>query len=68
MVLVCGVSSFSLLFGNLYVYFAFGGEPIIEENTRFVLFAILTGAAVAGTLCLILLRKPPEVADLNVQG
>uniref|UniRef100_A0A2C9KYX4 UNC93-like protein MFSD11 n=1 Tax=Biomphalaria glabrata TaxID=6526 RepID=A0A2C9KYX4_BIOGL len=52
----------SLLFGNLYSYFVFQGKTEITDSERFKLFAALSAAGLAGSLCLLLLRRP-RMAD-----
>ena len=55
---------FSLLFGNIYVYFEFQGEVVIQAHTRTTVFLVLSSVCGAGTLLLIFLRsKVPVLAD-----
>ncbi|BFZ02855.1 hypothetical protein BsWGS_05894 [Bradybaena similaris] len=51
------LSQCSLLFGNLYSYFVFQGKQIITESERSKLFYVLSAAGLAGSLCLLALRK-----------
>ena len=55
---------FSLLFGNLIVYYLFADETIITAESRTVLFAILTAAGVTGVLLMIFFCQLP-VAEAN---
>ncbi|KAL5019175.1 hypothetical protein ScPMuIL_004897 [Solemya velum] len=62
----------SLLFGNMYSHFTLTGNQITSDE-RTKLFAVLTGAAVLGNLCFLLLRKPgspdsDSVVNLNSSG
>lgn len=55
----------SLVFGNIVVYFLFAGETFITAESRTVLFIILTAAAVAGCLLMILFcQRPTSEADV----
>ena len=42
------------------MHFEFEGVEHIKKHTRFVVYAVLTGVGVAGTLLIIAMRKPPE--------
>lgn len=48
----------SLLIGNLYSYFIFQGKTDITDSERTKLFIALSAAGLAGSLSLLLLRKP----------
>ncbi|CAH1793783.1 unnamed protein product [Owenia fusiformis] len=50
----------SLLFGNLYVYFAFKGKEEVDANTRTTLFIVLSSACLVGILMLFVLRRLPS--------
>ena len=50
----------SLLIGNLIEFFMLRGRGDFDSNTRFELFAIFTGLAVAGTLLVLTLLKVEE--------
>lgn len=56
----------SLLFGNLFVHFEFSG-PTIDKHTRLIVYAVLTGTGVLGTLLMIAMRKPMSDRDSNIQ-
>lgn len=47
----------SLLFGNMYSYFVLKGSSDITAEERTKLYTALSGAAAAGILCMLLLRK-----------
>uniref|UniRef100_A0A4W3JMP2 UNC93-like protein MFSD11 n=1 Tax=Callorhinchus milii TaxID=7868 RepID=A0A4W3JMP2_CALMI len=49
---------FSLLFGNLYIYFAWKGEKHISDHDRRTVFIALTVISLVGSLLLFLIRKP----------
>ncbi|XP_067914225.1 UNC93-like protein MFSD11 [Heterodontus francisci] len=49
---------FSLLFGNLYIYFAWKGEKHISDHNRRTVYTALTVISVVGSVLFILLRKP----------
>ena len=63
---------YSLLFGNLYVFFALRGVSIITDVERTQLFIILTAVCAIGTILLCFLRTiktPYEVlGDLQVDN
>jgi len=50
----------SLLFGNMFVYFFFGGHVNVSDHGREVLYTVLLVACGIGTLALVLLRKAPS--------
>ncbi|KAL0116578.1 hypothetical protein PUN28_009905 [Cardiocondyla obscurior] len=50
--------------GNLFVFFIFT-SPTIEDNQRTIVFSVLTGLAVIGTVVLLLLRKTPQKLSLG---
>ncbi|GFO25557.1 unc93-like protein mfsd11 [Plakobranchus ocellatus] len=56
----------SLLFGNMYSYFVFKGEDVIEPEARTKLFIVLSAAGLAGSLCLLFLRKPRSIDPDNL--
>ena len=63
------VLHFSLLFGNLFVYFEFRGEVIVQPDMRTTVFMVLGVTCLLGVLALLPLRKPPPSTDsLNLQG
>ncbi|CAI9610632.1 unnamed protein product, partial [Staurois parvus] len=49
---------FSMLFGNLYIYFAWKGEANISERDRRTLFIALTVISLVGTVLFFLIRTP----------
>lgn len=55
---------FSLLFGNIYSYFVLKGSANITSGERTKLYTALSGAAVAGTLCFLILRNK-RTSDVN---
>jgi len=58
------VVSFSLLFGNLIVYYLFADETIITAESRTMLFGILTVAGVTGVLLMVFFcQRPAAEAD-----
>ncbi|XP_052821047.1 UNC93-like protein MFSD11 [Mya arenaria] len=64
---------FSLLFGNAYSYFVLKGQENISNDERTKLFIGLTGAALLGSLMLLLLRKrqssdSDNLVNLNSSG
>ncbi|CAG2199109.1 UNC93-like protein MFSD11 [Mytilus edulis] len=54
----------SLLFGNIYSYFVLKGSANITSGERTKLYTALSGAAVAGTLCFLVLRNK-RTSDVN---
>jgi len=56
---------YSLLFGNLFVYFKFKGVTVITADMRTTLFIVLTTLGVIGTLLMVGLRKPPASTTTN---
>lgn len=46
----------SMLFGNIFVYFQFRGETEISSSSRLVVYGVLTGMGITGTLLLFLLK------------
>ncbi|CAG5127832.1 unnamed protein product [Candidula unifasciata] len=57
------LSQCSLLFGNLYCYFVFKGQSTITDTERTNLFLALSAAGLAGSLCLLALRRPRIVSS-----
>jgi len=49
----------SLLFGNLIVYYQFADEMHITDDSRTVLFIVLTAACVIGVLLMIFFCQRP---------
>ncbi len=63
------VFRFSLLFGNMYIYFEFKGEVIITSQTRTTVFLVLSAVCAGGTLLLLILRSNlPVVSDDTVES
>lgn len=60
------IINFSLLFGNLYTYFAFGGEANINKHTRITLFTVLTSLGAAGVIAMLILRSGVQSVDGSV--
>ena len=54
-----------MLFGNMYSYFVFKGKSDITDEGRTKLFTALSAAGLAGSLCLLFLRKPRSTASDN---
>ncbi|XP_022070122.2 UNC93-like protein MFSD11 [Acanthochromis polyacanthus] len=52
-----GLLQCSMLFGNLYIYFAWNGHTEISDGSRRTLFLALLVASVLGTLSFLVLRK-----------
>ncbi|XP_078257171.1 UNC93-like protein MFSD11 [Rhinoraja longicauda] len=49
---------FSLLFGNLYIYFAWKGEKHISDYDRRTVYTALAVISLVGSVLFILIRKP----------
>jgi len=56
---------FSLLFGNLIVYYLFADETFISAESRTVLFIILTAAGITGLLLMVFFCQRP-VAEAGI--
>ncbi|XP_062586951.1 UNC93-like protein MFSD11 [Saccostrea cucullata] len=56
----------SLLFGNMYSYFVLKGSTNITDSERTKLFIGLSGAALLGVLCFLILRKPISTDTENL--
>lgn len=54
----------SMLFGNLYIYFAWNGHTEISDGSRRTLFLALLVASVLGTLSFLVLRKVPHEEEM----
>lgn len=50
--------------GNLFVFFIFT-SPKIDKDQRMIVFGVLTGLAVVGTVVLLALRKSPQKLSLG---
>lgn len=46
----------SILFGNIFVYLAFNSQTVISDETRYIVYGVLTTVCAVGTLCLLFLR------------
>lgn len=46
----------SILFGNLFVYFAFSSQTTIEDGTRYIVYGVLTGVCLLGAMVILMLR------------
>lgn len=58
----------SILFGNLFVYFAFNNQTVISDKTRYIVYTVLTIVCLLGTLLILLLRDNSQsfnVSDEN---
>uniref|UniRef100_A0A6G1SDH1 UNC93-like protein MFSD11 n=1 Tax=Aceria tosichella TaxID=561515 RepID=A0A6G1SDH1_9ACAR len=55
----------SILFGNVFVYFAFDNQTTISDKTRYIVYGVLTTVGASGTLFLLLLRGDKEFDDDN---
>lgn len=55
----------SILFGNLFVFFAFDSQGTISDQTRYVVYGVLTLVGALGALVLLLLRdvSPPGASS-----
>lgn len=53
----------SILFGNLFVYFAFDSQTTISDRTRYIVYGVLTLVGALGTLFLLLLRDKNSGRD-----
>ncbi|CAL8285697.1 unnamed protein product [Boreogadus saida] len=58
-----GLLQCSMLFGNLYIYFAWNGSTEISERGRKNLFTTLLVTSGVGTLCFLALRKTQHQQD-----
>lgn len=59
-----GLLQCSMLFGNLYIYFAWNGQTEISDGSRRTLFLALLVASVLGTLSFLVLRKVPHEEEM----
>uniref|UniRef100_A0AAQ5XET8 UNC93-like protein MFSD11 n=1 Tax=Amphiprion ocellaris TaxID=80972 RepID=A0AAQ5XET8_AMPOC len=59
-----GLLQCSMLFGNLYIYFAWNGHTEISDGSRRTLFLALLVASVLGTLSFLVLRKVPHEEEM----
>uniref|UniRef100_A0A3P8SXW9 Major facilitator superfamily domain containing 11 n=1 Tax=Amphiprion percula TaxID=161767 RepID=A0A3P8SXW9_AMPPE len=59
-----GLLQCSMLFGNLYIYFAWNGHTEISDSSRRTLFLALLVASVLGTLSFLVLRKVPHEEEM----
>lgn len=50
-------STYSMFFGNLFVYFQFQGKTHIDAGTRELIFSVLISVAVIGVIFLATLRR-----------
>lgn len=50
--------------GNLFVFFIFT-TPTIDKKQRTIVFGVLTGVAIIGTVVLLILRKSPQKLSLG---
>lgn len=57
----------SILFGNLFVYFAFDDnqQQTISDRTRYIVYGVLTIVGALGALVLLLLRRPKEKHEIE---
>lgn len=46
----------SILFGNIFVYLAFNSQTNISDETRYIVYGVLTTVCLIGTICLLFLR------------
>lgn len=56
----------AVLFGNIFVYLAFNNKTTISDETRYIVYGVLTSVAVIGILILLTLRvkyRPLTVND-----
>ncbi|XP_069769162.1 UNC93-like protein MFSD11 [Narcine bancroftii] len=59
---------FSLLFGNLYIYFAWKGETRISDHDRRTVYTALSVISLVGSVLFILIRKPaPELQSAETE-
>lgn len=68
----CLVVISSLLFGNLFVHFEFADAGnTIPDTTRYIVYGVLSGTGILGTLLIIAMRKPSTTqtdAAINRSG
>lgn len=56
----------SILFGNIFVYFAFDSQSIISDKTRYILYGALTIVAMIGITVILSLRNDSDCSDMNI--
>ncbi|KAG9333286.1 hypothetical protein JZ751_012873 [Albula glossodonta] len=59
-----GLLQCSMLFGNLYIYIDWNGITEITDSNRKTMFMVLLVVSVLGTLCFVVLRKPPTQEEI----
>lgn len=55
----------SILFGNTFVYLAFSSQPQISDQTRYVVYGVLTVVCAIGCLVLLLLRDNSQTLMIS---
>lgn len=55
----------SILFGNIFVYLAFNDQTVIVDETRYIVYGVLTAVCAIGTLVLLLLRDNSRTLVIN---
>lgn len=59
----------SILFGNIFVYLAFSSETVISDQTRYIVYGVLTLVCALGCFIILLLRDNTRtliISDDNV--
>lgn len=58
----------SLLFGNIFVYFAFSNQTVISDKTRYIVYGVLTLVCALGTILILTLRDHSDTFAINDRG
>lgn len=61
----------SILFGNIFVYLAFSSQTTISDETRYVVYGVLTGVCSLGALVILTLRDKTSsvvISDVSSSG
>ncbi|OQR74018.1 UNC93 protein MFSD11-like [Tropilaelaps mercedesae] len=57
---------FSLIWGNIFVFFAFSSKDLIDKDTRTLVYGTLTAVGLLGNFLMMFFRKPLQ--DENVDS
>lgn len=55
----------SILLGNIFVYLAFSDQTTISDQTRYIVYGVLTGVCALGVLLLLTLRNRTSSVVIN---
>lgn len=55
----------SILFGNIFVYLAFNQKTTITDETRYLVYGVLTASGVLGLIVILTLRDKTKTLELN---